>query len=124
MQQTIQEYTPGQHIRAEAVSLHHNGTRMAEILRNADIREEIPEGRLVEIAAAASAAVRKSPKGEFTGIDRRRNRYEELEEMLEENRPAIEKMRVSEDSRSLWLILNKCQYHCRMIISLMEMYSR
>ena len=119
MQQAIQEYTPGQRIRAQAVSLHHNGLRMAGILWASRIQLD----GLREMAETATLAVRQSPGGKFTGIERRRHHYEELEERLEAARTDVDNMTVSEESRKLWLTINRCQYHCRMIISLMEMYS-
>ena len=110
------EYTPGQLIRFEATSLHHNALRLEGIAKGN--RQEL--AFLLQPAQQAMKSVRVNPEGRFEGINRREQHYDDLIDLLERSREELDKKPASEQSTEAWRLLNRCRYHCMTILSMMQ----
>ncbi len=110
------EYTPGQLIRFEATSLYHNALRLRGIAERNSSELDL----LLQPAEQAMNSVRVNPEGQFDGINRREQHYDDLISLLERNREELEKRPASEQSHEAWLLLNRCRYHCMTILSMMQ----
>ena len=110
------EYTPGQLIRFEATSLHHNALRLGGIAKGNSPELEF----LLQPAQQAMKSVRVNPEGRFEGINRREQHYDDLIDLLERSREELEKRPASEQSPEAWRLLNRCRYHCMTILSMMQ----
>ena len=114
------EYTPGQLIRFEATSLYHNALRLREIVEGNSPELDL----LLQPAEQATKSVRVNPEGQFDGINRQEQHYNNLINLLEKSREELEKRPVSEQSHEAWLLLNQCRYHCMTILSMMQKQSK
>ena len=110
------EYTPGQLIRFEAISLYHGALRLQEIAARVDLVRE-PAERVRE-------SIRLGANGEFTGINRREKHYEGLMDLLEQTREQLGKIPVSNETQEAWLLMNRCRYHCTTILGMMQKQAR
>ena len=120
MKTGLTEYTPGQLIRFEAVSLHHQAKRLQAIAA----LQPGEGGSLTEAAREAGKCVRTDPSGQLSGINRREQYYEDLTDMLTLTREELEGSPQTEHSREAWLIVNRCSCHCTTILGMMEKQRR
>ena len=115
------EYTPGQLIRFEATSLYHNALRMGKIAGGNSPELDL----LIKPASQAMKSVRVNTENQpdyqsFDGINRHKQYYEDLINLLERSREELEKTPVSQQSHEAGLLLNQCRYHCMTILSMMK----
>ena len=114
------EYTPGQLIRFEATSLYHNALRLRGIVGGNSPELDL----LLQPAEQAAKSVRVNLEGQFDGINRQEQHYNNLINLLERSREELEKRPVSEQSHEAWLLLNQCRYHSMTILSMMQKQSK
>ena len=120
MKTGLTEYTPGQLIRSEAVSLKHQAERLLEIMGAQPGAPASP----TEAAREAGRCVRTDPDGHISGINRREQYYEDLTDLLALAREELEESVQTEHSKEAWLTVNRCSYHCTAILGMMEKQSR
>ena len=114
------EYTPGQLIRFEATSLYQNARRLGGIAGGNSPELDL----LLQPTEQAMKSVRVNPEGQFDGINRREQHYDDLINLLERSREELEKRPASEQSQEAWLLLSRCRYHCMTILSMMQKQSK
>ena len=119
MTRTQTEYTPGQMIRAEAINLHHNVSRLREVsLRDAGMKF------LGGPAEAALRCIKTDSLGNITGLNREEKYHESIIEMMQAARERLESGHATEGTREAWLLTNQCHQHSMAILSIMQRYAR
>ena len=105
------EYTLGQVIRFEAISLYHHAFKLQEL----DVEPHL----LGAAAAKLRESVRTGPNGEFRGINRQEQHYRVLIELMGKTREQLEKMPASNESNEACLLVNQCRHSCDTVLDVM-----